>query len=155
MEPPAQLRQRATWQPRWNQTALTAKPVAFRSCPQATPPHRQQVCQVPLGLVLALLLAHACPPRQNGYKCHAKPCCPCPCNRCRLTLPSRGCPKGCAFQSPLMSNVRRREESAVQLRANVAAARHRVQYTTLRRLRRPEAGVRHLEGHAAPNCLAK
>ena len=24
----------------------------------------------------------------------------------RLTLPSRGCPKGCAFQSPLMSNVR-------------------------------------------------
>ena len=24
----------------------------------------------------------------------------------RLTLPSRGCPKGCAFRSPLMSNVR-------------------------------------------------
>ena len=26
--------------------------------------------------------------------------------RCGLTLPSRGCPKGCAFWSPLMSNVR-------------------------------------------------
>jgi hypothetical protein len=25
----------------------------------------------------------------------------------RLTLPSRGCPKGCAFCAPLMSNVRR------------------------------------------------
>ena len=33
-------------------------------------------------------------------------CRPCPCNRCRLTLPSRGCPKGCAFCAPLMSNVR-------------------------------------------------
>ena len=27
----------------------------------------------------------------------------------RLTLPSRGCPKGCAFCAPLMSNVRRRD----------------------------------------------
>jgi hypothetical protein len=26
-----------------------------------------------------------------------------------LTLPSRGCPKGCAFCAPLMSNVRRRK----------------------------------------------
>jgi hypothetical protein len=26
--------------------------------------------------------------------------------KCRLTLPSRGCPKGCAFCAPLMSNVR-------------------------------------------------
>jgi hypothetical protein len=26
-----------------------------------------------------------------------------------LTLPSRGCPKGCAFCAPLMSNVRRRD----------------------------------------------
>jgi hypothetical protein len=29
--------------------------------------------------------------------------------KCRLTLPSRGCPKGCAFCAPLMSNVRRRD----------------------------------------------
>ena len=28
---------------------------------------------------------------------------------CGLTLPSRGCPKGCAFCAPLMSNVRRRQ----------------------------------------------
>ena len=28
----------------------------------------------------------------------------------RLTLPSRGCPKGCAFLAPLMSNVRRHED---------------------------------------------
>ena len=31
---------------------------------------------------------------------------------CGLTLPSRGCPKGCAFCAPLMSNVRRRQYSA-------------------------------------------
>jgi hypothetical protein len=30
---------------------------------------------------------------------------------CALTLPSRGCPKGCAFWSPLMSNVRRRRNA--------------------------------------------
>jgi hypothetical protein len=29
------------------------------------------------------------------------------CEQRRLTLPSRGCPKGCAFCAPLMSNVRR------------------------------------------------
>ena len=28
-----------------------------------------------------------------------------------LTLPSRGCPKGCAFCAPLMSNVRRHEST--------------------------------------------
>ena len=33
----------------------------------------------------------------------------CPRRARRLTLPSRGCPKGCAFCAPLMSNVRRRE----------------------------------------------
>ena len=31
---------------------------------------------------------------------------------CGLTLPSRGCPKGCAFCVPLMSNVSRRTSSA-------------------------------------------
>ena len=34
--------------------------------------------------------------------------------RCRLTLPSRGCPKGYAFRSPLMSNVRRHEQRRPQ-----------------------------------------
>ena len=34
-----------------------------------------------------------------------------------LTLPSRGCPKGCAFRSPLMSNVRRLVCARVQVPA--------------------------------------
>ena len=48
----------------------------------------------------------------------------CPPQR-RLTLPSRGCPKGCAFCAPLMSNVRPKEHehkvSTELRRANLAA----------------------------------
>jgi len=97
--------------PLWNQTVLTAKPVAFRSCPQATRPHRQRVGRMPLCLVLPLLLARVRLRRQNGKECHANSCRPCPCEHCRLTLPSRGCPKGCAFRSPLMSNVGRHKSA--------------------------------------------
>jgi hypothetical protein len=35
-------------------------------------------------------------------------------SNCGLTLPSRGCPKGCAFSAPLMSNVRRQTHSSMK-----------------------------------------
>jgi hypothetical protein len=45
---------------------------------------------------------------------------------CGLTLPSRGCPKGCAFCAPLMSNVRCRTRlPAVQLGASRGITRTR------------------------------
>ena len=42
----------------------------------------------------------------------------------RLTLPSRGCPKGCAFCAPLMSNVRRRKYSATCDRSALCSPPH-------------------------------
>jgi hypothetical protein len=63
MAPPVQLHQRAAWQPGWNQTALIAKPVAFRFRFQAALSRQEQGCWVPwqaglrfVALCLPLLL---------------------------------------------------------------------------------------------------
>jgi hypothetical protein len=40
---------------------------------------------------------------------------------CNLTLPSRGCPKGCAFRSPLMSNVRPHETVSKNCRTQMTS----------------------------------
>jgi hypothetical protein len=58
------------------------------------------------GSVPSIALARARLLRQNGCKCSAASSRLAPSGGCRLTLPSRGCPKGCAFCAPLMSNVR-------------------------------------------------
>ena len=53
-----------------------------------------------------------------------------------------------------MSNVRRHEQSLVQVVAIVAAAGHPVQHTPHGRSRHFEAGVRHLEERVVPARLA-
>jgi hypothetical protein len=57
------------------------------------------------------LLAQVRLQRENGCKCRAESSRLAAFGGCRLTLPSRGCPKGCAFCAPLMSNVRRRRST--------------------------------------------